>query len=104
MFTVLKSGESTAHFLDVVVAVPVVANDRDVSRQCRKRSGSAASAVLVVVDVAVSMLRQVLVLLGGALDQSIDKVVDCVCRRFTNFRTLPHGSAFPFSVLEHSQL
>ena len=47
------------------------------SRQCRKRSGSAASAVLLVVDVAVSMRRQAPVLPGGASDQSIDKVVDC---------------------------
>ena len=75
---VQKTGESTAQFLDLVVTVPVVANDRDVWVQTvQKRSGSAASAVLVVVDVAVSMRRQVPVLPGSASDQSIDKVVDC---------------------------
>ena len=73
-------------FLDVVVTVPVVANDRNEWVQTvQKRSGSAASAVLVVVDVAVSMRRQVPVLPGGASDQSIDKVVDCVCVFFQAF-------------------
>ena len=67
VFIVQKSGESTAQFSDTVVAVPVVANDRNEWVQTvQKRSGSAASAVLVVVDVAVSMRRQVPVLPGGA--------------------------------------
>ena len=86
--------------LDVVVATPVVAYDRDEWVQTvQKRSGSSASAVLVVVDVAVSMRRQVPVLPGGASDQSIDKVVDCVCvffRRFTHFLHPSEGSACPF--------
>ena len=41
------------------------------------------SAVLVVMDVAVSMRRQVPVLPGAASDQSIDKVVGCVCGFFS---------------------
>ena len=108
VYIVQKSGESTAHFLDVVVSVPVVANDRNEWVQTvQTQSGSAASAVLVVVDVAVSMRRQVRVLLGGASDQFIDKVVDCVCgfsRRFTHFSHPSSEARAHISALEHTQL
>ena len=75
------------------------------SRQCRKLSGGAASAVLVVVDVAVSMQRQVRVLPGGGSDQFIDNVVDCVrvFRRFTLFfAPFRMEARAHFSALEHS--
>ena len=73
----------------------------DGSRQCRKRSGSAASAVLVVLHVAVNMRRQVPVLPRGVSDQSIDNVVDCVCgfSGFSRiFRTLPKEARAHFSA------
>ena len=105
VYFVQKTGESTAQFLDVVVTVSVVANDRNEWVQTvQKRSGSAASTFLVVVDVAVSMRRQVLVVLGGVSDQSIDKVVDCVCVVFSSvsriFRFLRKEARAHFSALE----
>ena len=80
---------------------PLLRNDRNEWVQTvQKHSGSSASAVLVVVDVAVSMRRHVPVLPGGGSDQSIDKVVDCVCagffRRLTHFSHPSEGSACPF--------